>query len=73
MNYIQAFTNCVHVTCTQKVLHVHENSCTLLIHLRKKSLNLLISHRNLYAFENKNNYYEIIFNFQQSSPESLQP
>ena len=45
----QAFTNCVHVTCTQTVLRVHENSCTVLIPLCKNNLNLPISHKDHYA------------------------
>ena len=34
----------VHVTCTQKAFHVHENSCTVLIPLCKNNLNLPIHH-----------------------------
>ena len=39
----------VYVTCTQTALCVHENSCTVLIPLRKNNLYLPISHTDHYA------------------------
>ena len=39
----------VHVTFTQMVLHVHKNSCTVLVPLCKNNLNLPISDKDHYA------------------------
>ena len=56
--------------CERCYMPVHENLCNLLIPLSKNNLKLLISHTDHY--ENRNKHYHNIFNFQHSSPESLQ-
>ena len=71
----QAFTNCVHGYDRVSNIHakdITENLCTILIPVCKHNLNLPISHTDQYAFKNKNHYHSS-FNFQHSSPESLQP
>ena len=39
----------VYVKCTQTMLHLHDNSCMLLIPLCKNNLNLPVSHTDRYA------------------------
>ena len=40
LSQIACMVMTMHVTCTQTVLHVHENSCTVLIPLCENNLNL---------------------------------
>ena len=41
----------MHIMCTQRALHVHENLCMVLIPLCKNDLNLSISHTDHYALK----------------------
>ena len=63
----QVFPNCVHLTYMQTALHVF----TVLI--ENTIANYLSPAQTIMLQKNTNNHHHSVFNFQHSSPESLQP